>query len=597
MRKEIIVQMKRYPEIFKIVIIYAVFGSIWIYFSDTFMGWFVKDPEIITKIAIFKGILFIFSTSVLLYFLIFRLNKKIRQSTEAMLNTESHLMTLIQTIPDLIWLKDKDGVFLSCNLIFEHFYGAEQKDITGKTDYDFVDKETADFFRLNDLKAIEAGKPVRNEEWITFADDGHRALLETIKTPMYDSGGRLIGVLGIGRDITARKQIEEENVKLAVQLEQSQKMEAIGQLAGGVAHDFNNMLGVILGRVEIAMDDVDPSESIFFELNEIRKAAQRSAEITGQLLAFARKQTIAPEIIDLNGTVEGMLNMLRSLIGEDIDLIWLPGPGLWHVKIDPSQINQILANLCINSRVAIGGVGKITVITENITLDEYYAAFNDDIIPGDYVRITVNDTGCGMDKLTLNRIFEPFFTTRGTGAGTGLGLATVFGIIKQNSGIIKVYSEPGQGSSFSIYLPRFTGEYEKVQTASAPVLYEAGNETILLVEDEPSILEMTVRMLNRLGYKVLSAGSPEEAISRGYEFEGIIHLLMSDVVMPGMNGRDLADRLLKERPEMKCLFMSGYTADIISSRGVLDKGILFIQKPFSRKELAEKVRQVLNRGI
>jgi CheY-like chemotaxis protein len=310
-------------------------------------------------------------------------------------------------------------------------------------------------------------------------------------------------------------------------------------------------------------------------------------------LAFARKQTIAPKVLDLNETVEGMLTMLRRLIGEDIDLVWMPGSGLWSVKVDPSQIDQILANLCINARAAIAGVGKITVMTENCTLDEYYSTTHTDCIPGMYVRITVSDSGCGMDKTTLAHIFEPFFTTKGVGEGTGLGLATVFGAVKQNNGIINVYSEPGQGTSFAIHLPRYFGNAQQSTIALETEPAAHGHETILLVEDEPTILGMTVRMLERLGYTVLAASSPEEAMRLVAEFVGEVYMLMTDVVMPGMNGRDLADRLLKDYPTMKCLFMSGYTANIITNQGVLSEGMNFIQKPFSRKELAARVRQVM----
>lgn len=516
-----------------------------------------------------------------------------KEAERLLIENQAHLQTLVQTIPDLIWLKNPDGIYLDCNTMFEKLFGAKKEVIIGKTDYDFVGRELADFFRDHDQKAIAVGGPSKNEEWVTFADDGHRALLDTIKTPMYDSRGTLIGVLGIGRDITERKRAEEENAKLEVQLQQAQKLEAIGQLAGGVAHDFNNMLGVIQGHAEMALELLDPGQPLYTNLDEILKAARRSADITRQLLAFAREQTIEPMALDLNQAVEEMLTMIRRLIGEDIDLVWMPGAGLWSVNVDPSQIDQILANLCINARAAIAGVGKITVMTENCILDEHYSTTHTDCIPGEYVRITVSDSGCGMDKMTLAHIFEPFFTTKGVGEGTGLGLATVFGAVKQNNGIINVYSEPGLGTSFAIHLPRYLGNTPGRSIASQMEPAAPGHETILLVEDEPTILGMTVRMLERLGYTVLAASSPEEAMRLFAEFAGAVHVLVTDVVMPGMNGRDLADRLLKDNPTMKCLFMSGYTANIITNQGVLSEGMNFIQKPFSTKELATKVRQVL----
>ncbi|EKD38572.1 MAG: PAS/PAC sensor hybrid histidine kinase [uncultured bacterium] len=487
-------------------------------------------------------------------------------------------------------------MYLSCNQVFERLFGASEAEILGKTDYDFVDRELADFFVANDRKAIAAGKPTSNEEWVTFADDGHRALLDTIKTPMYDSQGTLIGVLGIGHDITERKRAEEVNAGLEAQLQQAQKMEAIGQLAGGVAHDFNNMLGVILGHTELAMEQVDQGLPIYSDLEEIHAAAERSTDIARQLLAFARKQTTVPKVIDLNEMVEAILKMLRRFIGEDIDLAWLAGSGLWSIKMDPSQIDQILANLCVNARGAIAGVGKITVETANWTFDEEYCASHAGFIPGEYVRLSVSDNGCGMSKETLLHIFEPFFTTKGVGEGTGLGLATVYGAVKQNNGFINVYSEPGEGTTFTIYLPRHTEKAAVSLPAGFVDTAVGGVETILLVEDEPTILTMTTTMLQRLGYTVLPAANPREAIDLAGTAAEAIDLLVTDVIMPGMNGRDLAERLQADKPGLKCLFMSGYTADIIANQGVLDENVCFIQKPFSRVDLAAKVRQVLDSG-
>jgi PAS domain S-box-containing protein len=529
-----------------------------------------------------------------LFFIFVHDISEIKRAEEDLRRSEGHLRTLVRTIPDLVWLKDKDGVYLSCNQIFERLFGATAAEIVGKTDYDFVDRELADFFRDNDRRAIAAGKPCSNEEWVTFAEDGRRVLLDTIKTPMYDSRGELIGVLGIGRDITERRRAEEENTKLEAQLQQAQKMEAIGQLAGGVAHDFNNMLAVILGHTEMLMDEVAPEQAIHADLEEIRIAAERSTDIVRQLLAFARKQTVAPRVIDLNECVEGMLKMLRRLIGEDVDLAWMPGASIWPIKMDPSQIDQILANLCVNAKGAIAGVGKIVVESANIALNEEYCANHAGFVPGEYVRLRVSDNGCGMSKEIQMHIFEPFFTTKGVGEGTGLGLATVYGTVKQNNGFINVYSEPGQGTTFSIYLPRHIGDagQDFADGRDKPVM--GGEETILLVEDEPTILAMTTTMLQRLGYTVLTSTGPVEAIDLVRSFSGAIHLLATDVIMPEMNGRDLAERLMADKPDMKCLFMSGYTSDIIANQGVLGENVSFIQKPFSKRELATKVRQALS---
>jgi PAS domain S-box-containing protein len=501
---------------------------------------------------------------------------------------------MLNNIPDLIWLKDADGVYLSCNLTFERMYGAKEEDIIGKTDYDLVDKELADFYRDHDRKAIAAGNPSSNEEWVTFPDDGHRALLYTTKVPMYDSEGGLIGILGVGRDITGLKKAEEEKIKLESQLHQAQKMESIGSLAGGVAHDFNNKLSVILGHADLSLMRLESTHPLHAHLEEIRKAAEQSADLTRQLLAFARKQTIAPKVLDLNEIVASMLKMLQRLIGEDISLLWHPASSLWLIMIDPSQVDQILANMCVNARDSMTEGGSITIETGNCMIDEDYCSHYADVLPGEYVRLVVSDSGCGMANETLNHIFEPFFTTKEIGKGTGLGLATVFGIVKQNNGFINVYSELGMGTTFSIYFPRHMGKSDQSQQEGTMVSAPRGLETILLVEDEFAILNMTTMILTRQGYKVLQANTPAEAIRLAKENTGEISLLISDVIMPEMNGKDLANKLKSLCPHLKCIYMSGYTADAIGQHGVLDSGINFIQKPFSLADLATKVRDVLD---
>ena len=394
-------------------------------------------------------------------------------------------------------------------------------------------------------------------------------------------------------DITERKRAEKERERLQMQLTQAQRIEAVGQLAGGVAHDFNNMLGVIIGYTDMILEQADPSQQFHAEVLEIQKAAQRSAELTRQLLTYARKQTVVPRVLDLNRTIEGMLNMLRRLIGENIDLIWMPGSGLWPINMDPSQIDQILANLCVNARDAIVGVGKLTVETRNVTFDKNHCATHAGAVPGEYAQIALSDTGSGMDKETLAHIFEPFFTTKAVGEGTGLGLATVYGAVKQNDGFISAHSEPGQGTTFTISIPRHIETDAKMREAAATKPAVCGNEIVLLVEDEPKLLHISKTMLERLGYKVLAAVTPSTAIGLADEYSGEIHLLATDVIMPEMNGLELSARLKKNRPEMKCLFMSGYTANIIAKQGMLEEGVFFIQKPFSTNELALKIREVL----
>lgn len=509
--------------------------------------------------------------------------------------SEARLRTLIDTLPDLVWLKDPDGIYLACNKKFERFFGAEEARIIGKTDYDFVEKELADFFREKDWVAMNTGAPSLNEEEITYADDGSPALLETIKTPMFDPSGRIIGVLGIARDITERKRAEEEREKLRDQLIQAQKLEAVGVLAGGVAHDFNNMLGAIIGYAELAMEGMDATVPIRSKLEKILDAAQRSANLTRQLLAFARKQTVAPVVLDLNASVEAMLKMLRRLIGEDIDLAWLPGRGQYRLSIDPSQLDQVLANLCVNSRDAIEDVGRVAIETGAFTFDEKSCEIYSDAVPGDFVMLAVSDDGCGMDEETLEHIFEPFYTKKGLGKGTGLGLSTVYGIVKQNEGFIHVESTPDLGTSFKIFFPRQFTANDKQQPSFADDIPGSRGETVLLVEDDPILREMGQMMLQRLGYVVLSAATPGEALLLAEKSNSSFQVLITDVVMPEMNGRELADRLLAVYPTVSHLFMSGYTPDAVIHRGILDEGVNFIQKPFSLKDLAVKIRTVLDK--
>ena len=397
------------------------------------------------------------------------------------------------------------------------------------------------------------------------------------------------------RDIAEIKRAEEERQKLQGQMIQAQKLESVGRLAGGIAHDFNNMLVVILGHIELAMKRLDSTHPIHADLEEIQKAAQRSADLTQQLLGFARRQTVAPKILDLNDTVDGMLKMLRRLIGEEIDLAWLPGGALWPVHIDPAQINQVLANLCLNARDAIAGVGKVSIETHNAIFDEAYCAEHAEVRPGEYVLLAVSDNGCGMDQATQAHLFEPFFTTKAIGQGTGLGLATVYGIVRQNNGFINLHSEPGRGTTFKMYLPRFTGGAVEPAAESTAETPQGRGETVLLVEDEALNLSVSRAMLEDLGYRVLTAGTPGEALRQAKAHAGEIQLLITDVVMPEMNGRDLARLLGAIYPGLKCLFFSGHTANVIAHRGVLDEGVHFLQKPFSMRDLAIKARKALER--
>ena len=406
--------------------------------------------------------------------------------------------------------------------------------------------------------------------------------------------GQVIGRVWDFRDITRRKRAEEERAKLQEQLLQSGKLEAVGVLAGGVAHDFNNILSAIIGFAEITLNRMDPEDTNRRNLEKILDAALRSADLTKQLLAFARKQTIAPVVLDLNEAVGSVFSMIRRIIGENIELLWQPDTGPCPVRMDPSQIDQILLNLCVNAKDAIMGVGVITIETGLIDLGKSDVEHRPDVAPGSYVTLSVNDTGCGMDVETLKHIFDPFFTTKGLGQGTGMGCATVYGIVKQNEGFIDVQSRPGEGTLFKIYFPRHDAAIRKTVTDRLHAIPASRGETVLVIEDEPTILEMVTMMLRHLGYGILSAATPGEALQIAHEHPADIHLVLTDVVMPEMNGRDLVDRLKAIRPKLKTLFMSGYTADVIADQGVLDAHVDFIHKPFSIKDLASKMREVLD---
>jgi two-component system cell cycle sensor histidine kinase/response regulator CckA len=518
-----------------------------------------------------------------------------RKKMEEMLRqSEERYRTILDETEDAYFEVDIKGNITFLNDAICRLLRYPREELMGKSFRVHVAEE--DMHIVYDAFALiyNTGKPVRDIRYKAVRRDGTTGYAEMTGFPLRNRNGEIIGFRGVGREITERIQAEEEKARLESQLLQAQKMESVGRLAGGVAHDFNNMLSVILGRVEMALMKIDPAQPITASLQEIRKAANRSADLTRQLLAFARKQAITPVVLDLNKTVESMLKMLQRLIGEDIDLTWLPGDGVWPVMMDPSQIDQILANLCVNARDAISGIGKISIETNNVTFDEEYCSMHHGFVPGDYVRLALSDNGCGMDKETLAQVFEPFFTTKETGKGTGLGMATVYGIVKQNNGFINAYSEPGKGTTFTIYLPRYEGKATETQTETASEQSTNGNETILLVEDEPSILNMTAMMLQNMGYTVLAASGSRDAILMAEDYASHnIHMIISDVVMPEMNGPELAKKILELYPHLKVLFMSGYTADIVALHGVLDHGMHFIQKPFSVSALAAKVREVL----
>jgi two-component system, cell cycle sensor histidine kinase and response regulator CckA len=413
----------------------------------------------------------------------------------------------------------------------------------------------------------------------------------TSPVPHGESGALRCSVFA--EDITARKQAEAQKAELEAHLREAQKMDAVGRLAGGVAHDFNNMLMVILGNTEQALSQVDVSRPLHEDLLKIQKAALRSARLTSQLLAFARRQPVAPKILDLNDLIEATLTMLERLIGEDVTLTWTPGARLWPVRLDPAQVDQVLANLCVNARDAIVGVGRIAIATHNTTLGAA-CPVHPEAMPGDYVALSVSDTGSGMPKEILDQLFEPFFTTKALGRGTGLGLATVYGIVRQNGGFIDISSTPGVGTTFTVHLPRHAGEIEKLLPAGASESRTRGHATVLLVEDEPALLDLIARMLTRQGYTVLAATTGEEAIRMAREHPGEIQLLLTDVVLPELTGPAVLAQVLTFRPGIRHLFMSGYPADALEPRGVMEHGDL-IRKPIGMSDLATRIRERLDR--
>jgi signal transduction histidine kinase len=443
--------------------------------------------------------------------------------------------------------------------------------------------------------AVEAGDEsarIDTNEIEYLRKDGTTGVTETVTKLLSDERGTVRQVLGVSRDITERKQAECAQAKLEAQLRHAQKMESVGRLAGGVAHDFNNLLTVINGYSEFLLSQLNAPGPLRSYAQEIRKAGERAASLTKQLLAFSRKQVTEPRVLDLNTTIKDSAPFLQRLIGEDVALTTRLDGALGQVIADPDQIGQVLMNLVVNARDAMPEGGKLDIETKNVEFASDNTAISPDTTPGRYVLVSVTDTGLGMDETTQLHIFEPFFTTKEAGKGTGLGLSTVYGIIRQSGGWIDVSSQVGSGTAFKLYLPRIdAGPMPERNETSAPTL--GGSGTILLVEDQEAVRTLTKAVLRQYGYQVIEAFDGEEAIAVASRFSGQIHLLLTDVILPGMNGKQVSERLKGLRPDMKVLFMSGYAADVIAHRGALDRGVALLRKPFSPEQLAAKVRDVL----
>ena len=515
-----------------------------------------------------------------------------RRAEVALAEREQFLRTIIEAEPECVKRMAPDGTLLDMNAAGLAMIEADSLDeVRGKSVYPLVRPAYREAFEdLN--RRVSLGESDALEFEIVGLK-GTCRWMETHCVPLRNEQDGSVSVLSITRDITKRKQAEAALRQSEDQLRQSQKMEAIGKLAGGIAHDFNNLLTAITGYSDLLLGQVSLDGQARKNGEEIRKAAFRAAALTNQLLAFSRRQMLTTKVLNLNAVVMDLEPMLRRLIGEDVAMKIVPGPALGQVQADPSQIEQIVLNLVVNARDAMTRGGVMTIETSNVSVDESSAGRHETFRPGPYVLVAVSDTGCGMDEPTRSRIFEPFFTTKEPGKGTGLGLSTVYGIVKQSDGYVWVYSEPGLGTTFKVYLPRITSALNKVPADAERPLPPRGTETILLVEDEDVVRSLVSKILQDNGYRVLAASRSEEAFLISGRHEDPIHLLVADVVMPGMSGRELAERLVSLRPLMKVLYISGYTDDAVVRHGVQAASMAFLQKPFTPAALLHKVREVL----
>ncbi len=499
----------------------------------------------------------------------------------------ARLAVMIERMPAVLWTTDKELRYTSSMGAGLDSLGVKSGGLTGKT--------LAEYFETNDPQhpSINAHWRALAGESLTYELHWQKRIFESHVRPMRGTDGEISGVIGVALDITDRK-------SLADQLRQSQKLQAVGELAGGVAHDFNNLLMVVKGHAEMLLDRLpgsaaDRQSPARQNVEQIQQAAERAAGLTRQLLAFSRMQVLQPRVLDLNEVVAGMIQMVSRVIGANIELAFLPGANLGRVKADPSQIEQVALNLVVNARDAMPDGGRLTIETSNVHLDRDYATEHAVVDPGHYVMLTVSDSGIGMDAATQARIFEPFFTTKSQGRGTGLGLATVYGVVKQSGGYVWVYSEVGHGTTFKVYLPMVQAPVEKKAPEKIASGHEPGTETILFVEDEQSVRELVCEYLAARGYQVLDAPDGMQALEIAAAHKGKIQLLITDVVMPRVSGRELAARLTTARPDLKVLYISGYTDDSVFRHGVLEGGMAFLQKPFNLKALGTKIREILER--
>jgi PAS domain S-box-containing protein len=507
-----------------------------------------------------------------------------------LLEREALFKLITENVADMIAVVDSEGhrLYNSPSYFKVLGYTVDELRTSSSLDQIHPDDQQLVLDVTNETRRSGVGRRI---EFRMRHKDGHWVHLESTASVIPDASGRVDRLIIVNREISERRRLEE-------QLRQSQKMDAIGRLSGGVAHDFNNLLGVIIGYGEILEERIATTDPLRASVDQVLKAGRRAASLTRQLLAFSRQQVLEPKVMRLNAVVADMEKMLRRMIGEDIDLAISLEKNLGQIRADQGQIEQVIMNLAVNARDAMPDGGKLVLETINFEIDRAFASrYAYPVLPGNYVLITVSDSGTGMDAATQQRIFEPFFTTKEKGKGTGLGLSTVYGVVKQSGGYIDVFSTLGKGTTFNIYLPRIDGDAVGEEHESAAPVIKRGTETVLLVEDEDMLRSLARNLLEMNGYTVLEAAQGEAALELADQTPGEIHLLLTDVVMPGINGRMLADKLKAQRPELRTMFMSGYTGQRVGEKAILEPGSIFLQKPFTREQLARKVREALEAPV
>ena len=518
-----------------------------------------------------------------------RLEEMAEERTRELRVSQRLLRTVFDAIPHHIFVKDTKGRYTMANKVFREFWKIPAENLVDAnvSKLDWADKETPEEIEKSDRQVIENGETLIEPEVIFRLKDGRETVHRQIKVPLRDIEGKIVGLVGISEDITQRRQTEEA-------LRQAQKMEAVGQLTGGVAHDFNNLLQVIHGYTQIALTQKDISENTADHLKKVSEAAGRAANLTRQLLAFSRQSVLNPVYLDINSLFENIEKMVRLLIGVDIDLEIREGDDILPVHVDPGMIEQVLLNLAINARDAMPKGGRLVIETSRFRADEQFCELNAWESPGDYVEIKVSDTGTGMSKEILAKIFDPFFTTKAPGKGTGLGMAMVYGSIQQQGGKILVYSEPGKGTTFRIYIPLADGVSPETADLKQPTV-SGGNETILIAEDTEEVLELVTKLLESVGYRIISAHNGQEALEIFNRDPEKIDLIMLDVVMPRMGGREVYDQITKTRPQTSILFTTGFGANLVDTEFVSKEKLTLIQKPYLPNELFNTIREVLDR--